>query len=88
MRLPATTPSVVLRKPRTFAHSCNRFNVLVAGSAGMPRHDGGITEGQRHVTFGACTLASDLVRLFSEFKFSIDAVSAIPQCSELRSLWA
>jgi len=70
---------------------CNLFNAKALHSRSFhsgSRHYSMVTKGRRRVTFGACTLAPDLVRLSLEFKFSIDGVSAIPQCSELCSLWA
>lgn len=42
------------------------------------RHPIVVTKGQWRITFGACTLARKLVRLFLEFSFTTDAVSASP----------
>jgi len=67
------------------APSCSQFCNLFIAQALHSRsfhsgsgHHSVVTKGRRRVTFGACTLAPDLVRLSLEFKFSIDGVSAIP----------
>lgn len=66
------------------AHGVQHPDLLVSAW----RHHPVVTKGQPRVTFGACTLARKLVRLFSELNLSIDKVSAFPRCSKWHSLWA